>query len=76
MKQVVKNMNTLKAMERKGFIKLHNQTGSKITGLYGGRSFTCYYIDEGRYSFEYKGRKYGVEFFSGCFCPYVVKYSN
>lgn len=69
----VRNINTLRAMERRGFIKLHNQTGSKITGLYSKNTFTCYYIDEGLSFFDYNGKKYGVRFFSGCFCPYVVE---
>jgi len=71
--QTVRNLNTLKAMERAGHIKLHRQTGSKITGLYRREKFTCYYVDEGSYSFDYKGKKYGVKYFDGCFCPYVVQ---
>ena len=73
MTTLVKNLNTLKAMERKGLIKLHPQTGTKITGLYSSKYFTCYYVDEGISNFEYKGAKYQTKYFSGCFFPYVVK---
>lgn len=69
----VTNMDTLKAMQRLGFIKLHPQTGTKITGLYSKKYFTCYYVDDGLYDFCYKGKKYGVTYFSGCFYPYVVE---
>jgi hypothetical protein len=81
--QTVKNLNTLKAMERLGHIKLHPQTGSKITGLYSSKKFTCYYVDDGASSFDYKGKKYGVKsfynyhsIFDGGFAPYVIKLQN
>jgi hypothetical protein len=70
---VVRNLNTLKAMERAGHIKLHSQTGTKITGLYTRDKFTCYYVDEGYNQFNYKGKLYGVRYSSGCFYPYVIK---
>ena len=73
MEKIVRNMNTLKAMEKAGHIKLHNQTGSKITGLYSPTRFTCYYINDGQWSFMYKGKKYQTKYFDGCFCPYVVQ---
>ena len=73
MYEIVKNMNILKAMERQGFITLHEQTGTRITGLYSKRKFTCYYIDEGNHTFEYKGDIYHTKYIDGCFCPYVFK---
>jgi hypothetical protein len=72
----VKNMNTLKAMERKGLIELHRQTGSKIAGLYSNQKFTCYYVHDGLTQFQYKKQWYGIKYFSGCFFPYVVKLLN
>jgi len=71
--EIVKDLSALKAMAKQGLIELHAQTGSKIKGLYGGDSFTCYYVWDGKYNFEYKGAKYGIKYFDGCFCPYVVK---
>lgn len=77
MEQVVNDMSILKGMQTKGLIKFHPQTGTKITGLYGGKKFTCHYVDdrcEGVPTiFEYKGKKYTLKYFSGCFCPYVVR---
>ena len=70
---IVKNMNTLKAMQKMGFVKFCEQTGEKITGLYSSKLFTCHYIDEAKLEFEYKGKKYGQKYLSGCFNPYVVE---
>lgn len=69
----VRNMNTLKAMAKRGLIKLDTMTGSKITRLYSDRKFTCYYIWDGPRSFEYKGEKYVTKYVDGCFKPYVFK---
>jgi len=70
----VRNMNTLKMLERAGHITLHEQTGTKITGLYSSEKFTCYYIDDFVTSrFQHKGKYYGCEYVSGCFCPYVFE---
>ena len=75
--EIVRSIATLKAMAKKGLIKLHNQTGTKIKGLYGGKSFTCTYIDDRGegvpFTFEFKGAHYQVKYFDGCFCPYVVQ---
>lgn len=73
--EIVKNMATLKDMAKQGLIELHEQTGSKIRGFYSSKTFTCYYVWDGKYSFEYKGQKYGIKYFDGCFCPFVVKIS-
>ena len=71
--RIVKNLNTLKAMANRGLIEFHEHTGTKINGLYGGNSFTCYYVWDGKSNFQYKGQNYGIKYFDGCFCPYVVK---
>lgn len=69
----VQNIALLKGMQKANLIKFDNQTGTKITGLYDRRKFTCYYIDEavGSSVFEYKGGIYEVAYISGCFNPYV-----
>lgn len=72
--RIVNDCRTLNAMEKRGLIKLAPQTGSKITGIYGGRAFTCTYIDEAPVRFDYNGNKYGYMFFDGCFYPYVIQY--
>ncbi len=70
----VKNMATLKGMQKKGLIKFTEQTGCKIN------KHTIYYVDdlcEGVSSvFEYNGNKFCLEYVSGCFYPYVMYYSN
>lgn len=62
-------------MEKQGFIVLHPQTGSKITGLYDGEPFICTYVDDygpkGHPNFQYGRGIYKLTYISGCFCPYV-----
>ena len=71
--EIVKNLNTLKAMAKRGLVEFCDQTGFKIRGLYSRDTFTCYYVWEGKDRFEYKGQSYGIKYFDGCFYPYVVK---
>ena len=71
--KLVKNMNTLRAMERAGHIKLHEHTGTKKEGLYYHKKSTVHYVDDGKHTFTYKGKTYHTKYFSGCFCPYVVE---
>jgi hypothetical protein len=72
---IIKSMSLLKGMQKAGLIQFHEQTGTKITGLYGGKSFVCCYVwdrCEGvPCTFEYKGECYELEYVSGCFMPYV-----
>lgn len=72
--KVVKNLNTLKAMQKRGLVKFCSETGEKIHGLYDHHLFICYYIDEAPINFVYNGKNYGQKYFSGCFFPYVVEY--
>ena len=72
METKVRNIRTLKAMANRGLITLHPQTGTKIFGLYGGKSFTCYYVDDAPSRFIYKGATYGAKYFPGCFFPYII----
>jgi hypothetical protein len=73
--KVVDNISVLKGMEKKGLIKFHPQTGTKIIGLYSNKKFTCYYIDEavGRSRFTYNDKEYIVKYVDGCFCPFVFE---
>ena len=74
METLVAHIGTLKMLEKAGHIMLHSQTGTKISGLYGGQTFTCYYIDDYKHPrFEHKGIKYHARYVDGCFCPYVFK---
>lgn len=67
--KIIKDLRTLKAIE-------------KATGLKFDRDFK-YCIDYKHYKqqgienpfvdgFDYKGTKYCLRFYSGCFCPYLV----
>ena len=71
--RIVKNLNTLKAMQKLGHIKFCDQTGKIIETLYSRIKHTCYYVDDGEREFTYKHKKYGVKYFDGCFMPYVVE---
>ena len=70
--EVVKDIKLIKQFARKGLVKLHPQTGTKITGLYNNQKFTCVYIDSAE-TFSYNGYKYKQQYFDGCFCPYLVR---
>lgn len=69
----VKNMNTLRAMERAGHIELHQDTGTKKEGIYFTQKRTIYYVNDGRHTFTYKGKQYHTKYFDGCFCPYIIE---
>lgn len=71
--EIVNDIHLLRRMEKAGHVKFHPQTGQKITGLYSPQKFTCYYVDEVDFRFEFEGAKYGQLFIDGCFCPFVAK---
>ena len=81
---IVRDMRTLNAMAKRGLIKLDNATGETV--WWNGQSSKAYYIDgygdkanrkwsdsDGCSAFEYKGERFTVRFFDGCFYPFVVK---
>lgn len=73
--RIVTNIATLKAMAKRGLIKLHAQTGSKIAGLNSREKFTCTYVvdygPKGSSGFTYQGCRYKLTYIPGCFCLYV-----
>lgn len=71
--EVVKNIRTINMFAKMGLLNPCDQTGTKIKGLYGGKSFTCTYIWDVPKPFEYKGFMYREKYFSGCFYPYLVR---
>jgi len=75
MKTLVTNKNLLKQLEKQGFIKLHEHTGTKVGALFGGKT-TAWYVDDGKPSFEFDGVKYTTEYQDGCFYPYVFTLNN
>ena len=80
-------MRTLNAMEKRGLIKLDKATGETVwwNGQSSKAYYVDDYGDNAKWprdrkwsdvdgcsAFEYKGNRYTVEYFDGCFCPYVV----
>lgn len=72
MKQV-RNLNTLKALQRANLVKFCNDTGMKMGVPFSDKKHTMYYIDgeTANTSFEFNGKKYTVKYVDGCFYPYV-----
>lgn len=69
---IVKNIRTLKGMEKEGLITLHPQTGTKVQWY--GQWGTAWYVDDYKNpTFEYKGKKYEGKYVSGCFYPYIME---
>ena len=71
--EIVKDMRILNPLIKKGLVIPCTQTGTKITGLYSEKSFTCCYVDDVPKRFEHNGYSYYREYLSGCFYPYVVR---
>jgi hypothetical protein len=70
--EVVSNISLIKKYAKLGYVTLHHQTGTKITGLYSNEKFTCCYIDSAK-SFSDEGFDYKEKYFDGCFCPYLIR---
>ena len=76
--KIVRDMRTLNAMAKRGLIKLDKSTGETV--WWNGQSSKAYYVDDYGDNaqwpgvFEYKGNRYTLTYFDGCFCPYVVMY--
>jgi DNA-binding transcriptional regulator YhcF (GntR family) len=70
---LVNNIRALRMLEQAGFITLHAQTGKKVTWY--GQKTTAWYINDYTQSsvFEFRGRKFTVEYASGSFFPYVYE---
>lgn len=73
---IVNNINTLRGMARRGFISLHPMTW-KVERHWTGMMVRNVFVQEvpGRQwnaPFEYKGKKYRLRYFEGCFHPFVV----
>ena len=69
---VVNNISLIKKYAKLGYVTLHPQTGTKITGLCSNEKFTCYYIDSAK-SFSDDRFDYKQKYFDGCFCPYLIR---
>jgi len=68
---IVRSMAVLKEMEKAGHVTLHGHTGTEVR-WYGG-PVRAWYVDDGKRSFEFCGRKYETRYVDGCFFPYVFE---
>ena len=72
---IVKDYRTLKALERRGFIITKDGHSRHWSGI----TVRNYFVDAGpslKYEsdrFEYKGKRYKLQYFDGCFYPFVVE---
>lgn len=74
MKQTIRDLSTLKKLEKAGYITLHHHTGKTVNGLFG--PVKAWYIqDNTASSFEHDNRKFEIEYVDGCFYPFVFEIS-
>lgn len=72
---IVKDYRILKALERRGFIVCKDGYARHWTG----HTVRNYFVAAGpklenRFEpFEYKGKQYKIEYFDGCFYPFVIE---
>ena len=69
--KILNHIPELRAMAKRGLITLSPDTGRKVKH-WTGQIVTACYISEGPREFTYKGKKYGIRYFDGCFNPFVV----
>lgn len=60
--EIIKDLRILKAIGKKYGIEFDKDYKYIISDIYNVP-----------YEMEYKGEKYQYKFFSGCFCPYIIK---
>jgi len=71
--EVIMDLRTLKGMAAKGHITLARETGCKVRH-WTGQTVVARYVDNAaKREWEYKGIKYRLHYFDGCFCPFVVR---
>jgi hypothetical protein len=74
MSKVVTDIQTLRGMAKAGHIKLDPATGKKVNHWTGQPIKACYIDDAvGPTHFTYRGAKYRIKYFDGCFNPFVVE---
>jgi hypothetical protein len=57
---IIKDMRVLKALQKRGFVEIHEETN-----MFG-------YVRDGKHSFVYKNKTYFTKYFDGCFYPFVI----
>ena len=71
MPTLITNMNTLKALQRAGHVKLHSDTGKIVGAIPYGKVKAYYVHHETKPIFQHKGKTYIKDYISGCFSPFV-----
>lgn len=71
--EIVTDIRVINKFIKKGLVEPCRQTGTKITALYGGKPFTCTYIDTVPKQFEENGYIYFEQYVDGCFYPYLAR---
>ena len=67
----IRNLNTLRMLERAGHIKLHAQTGKIV--VHNGQKVRANYVSEGQPVFQHKGKTYKTVYWDGCFYPFIYE---
>ncbi len=66
------DIRTLRKLALLGLVKLHDHTGEVVKNICG-MPVRAFYIDEAE-TFEVEGAGiFRQKYFSGCFCPYLIK---
>ena len=79
MSTLVPNLSTLKAMAEAGLVILDPCTGEKVRH-WSGQMTTAYYVADAGPNlqpwykeFEFRGARYKLDYFDGCFKPFVCR---
>ena len=79
--KIISNMNTLRALERRGYIKLPKECGTVSRGFLGG-THKHSYVNDGpalrRWFEKFKlgKRTFQLRYVDGCFFPFVAEINS
>lgn len=77
---IVKQLAILKRMQKAGFILFCKDTGTKKGAPFTTKKLTVTYVEDygpaaNNSSFEFEGSFYRIQYFDGCFYPFVVEFT-
>ena len=70
--EIVRSTKLLRYFVKRKVVIPHEQTFTKITGLYSNEKFDCIYVDDVPERFIYGENIYFRKYIDGCFYPYVA----
>jgi len=73
---IITDIPTLRAMARQSGLVLHEDTGKKVRHWTGQMVTACYVSGDGPQTITWQGKQYRLEYFDGCFRPFVVEVGN